>query len=181
FVVSDSNNSSVPFKAPKVFDVFNMPANTAVKTTPVSQVSEPKGKNEKGAASPDVLDSTPKITVYNIQPKIIPINKAKLLILAGDFILITITSKTMKIAKTDTGTSIVASSAPLPKGIPNIPFKKICINVRPNKNINTPITPGVKNFEIVGPNPVTPISIVIPPAMITPNARLPPRTSIGIP
>src|SRR5699024_1260554 len=180
-VVSDSNNSSVPFNEPNVFDVFNKPANTAVRTTPVSQVSEPKGKNEKGAASPAMLDSTPKITVYNIQPKIIPINKAYLFILARDFILITITNKTIKIANADTGILIVASSAPLPKGIPNIPFKKICINVRPNKNINTPITPGVKNFAIVGPNPVTPMIIVIKPAMITPNARLPPRTSIGIP
>src|SRR5699024_7873178 len=71
-------------------------------------------------------------------------------------------------------------SAGLPKGIPSIPFIKIEINWQPNKNINTPITDELKSPDKLDPNPVNPMTIVIIPDIITPTAKLPPKTERGI-
>src|SRR5699024_11412906 len=98
------------------------------------------------------------INVYKGHHIIIPINKQYLRVGGGAITLIMITIIAITIDKRETDKSILPDVASFPKGIPNIPFKKIPTNWTPNKNMNTPMTAGLNNVAIFGPRPVLPIN-----------------------
>src|SRR5699024_10593019 len=105
FVVFLCNNTSVPFKAPNVLDMFNKLASTTVTIIPVFQTGSPKGNILLTTSSLlcVTLSSLGNSNTYKPQPKTIPIKRAYLLIFGGDLILIIITINAIKMDNAATG------------------------------------------------------------------------------